>query len=216
MVRPRKEIDLVETFRPPRILTLDQLCQRLRSSRSTVIRRLNEHGYYSSYNRSGKFLTLDKVADFDSRGLWSWKTARFSRQGTLRETVNFFVQESKQGMTHQELASLLGVRTHNTLLKLVQERQIHRERLGATFVYLSRKVSVRKEQVRRRRSLLIQPKKPQPTSRQIIATLLELVKHPKAQREQILVRCQRAGVSMRREQIDTIFEKYDLDKKRAP
>jgi len=215
MVRPRRELDVIDTFRAPRVLTLERLCEKLRSSRSTVLRRLEEHGYYSSYNHSGRFLTIEEVVDFDSRGLWVWKTARFSRHGNLKQTVNFFVEDSKQGITHEELATLLGVRTHNTLLELVQEKKIRRERLGPTFVYLSRKRSLRAEQVRRRKSLLAQPKKPRPTSRQTIATLLQLIKEPVASRQQIVLRCQRSGVSITRELVDAIFETYDLDKKRA-
>jgi hypothetical protein len=212
MVRPRRELDVANTFRAPRVLTLEQLCGKLRSSRSTVLRRLDEHGYYSTYNHSGRFLTIDEVADFDSRGLWVWKTARFSRHGNLKQTVNFFVEDSKQGITHEELAALLGVRAHNTLLELVHEKKIRRERLGPTFVYLSRKTSLRAEQVRRRKSLLLaQPKKPRPTSRQIIATLLQLIKDPVASRQQIVLRCQRSGVPISRELVNAVFQTYDLD-----
>lgn len=215
MVRPRKQLDIVESFRAPRVVTLEQLCGKLRSSRSTVLRRLHEHGYYSSYNHSGRFFTIDEVARFDSRGLWSWKRARFSKHGNLKQTVNWFVEESKQGITHEELATLLGVRTHNTLRELVQKKRIRRQRLGPTFVYLSRKTSRRMAQVRRRKSLLAQPKKPRPTSRQIIATLLQLITDPAATRRQIVLRCQRSGVPLSDELVHAIFETYDLDKKRA-
>jgi len=175
MVRPRKDIDVVKVFRAARILTLDQLCRKMGSSRSTVLRRLDEHGYYSSYNHSGKFLTIDEVAEFDSRELWYWNAARFSRQGTLKETAWHFVEDSSQGMTHGELATLLGVRVHNSLLELVEEEWLERERLGPTFVYLSHLSSVRKKQVRQRKVVLKKSKKLRPTHRQIIATLLELI-----------------------------------------
>jgi hypothetical protein len=216
MVRPRIELDVVHAFRAPRILTLEQLCRRMRASRSTVLRRLDEHGYYSSYNHSGKFLTIDEVAQFDSRGLWGWNAARFSKQGSLKETVWHFVENSEYGMTHQELAALLGVRTHNSLLELVQEEWTHRERLGPKFVYLSHKTSVRRKQVRRRELLLEEGQTPRPSARQIIATLLELIKDPGASRQRIVLRCQRGGVPISRELVDAIFETYDLDKKRAP
>jgi len=216
MVRPRKEIDVVRVFRAPRILTLEQLCRKMRASRSTVLRRLDEHGYHSSYNHSGKFLTIDEVAEFDSRGLWGWNAARFSKHGNLKETVWQFVEDSEQGMTHEELATLLGVRVHNSLLELVEEEWTHRERLGPTFVYLSQQTSVRRKQLRRRKSLLAEGQKPRPTARQIIATLLELIKDPRAARHQIVLGCQRSGVSISRELADAIFETYDLDKKRAP
>ena len=215
MVRPRMELDVVQTFRAARILTLDQLCRKMRASRSTVLRRLEEHGYHSSYNHSGKFLTINEVAEFDSRGLWTWNVARFSKFGSLKETVWNYVKDSSQGMTHAELVTLLGVRAHNSLLELVEEKWLRRERLGPAFVYLSRTPSVRKEQVRRRKALLKESKKPCPTSRQIIVTLLELIADPRAPRHQIVLRCQRSGVSVSREMVDVVFETYDLDKKRA-
>ena len=216
MVRPRKELDVVQTFRAPQILTLDQLCGKMVASRSTVLRRLEEHGYYSSYNQAGKFLTIDEVAQFDTRGLWSWKAARFSRHGSLKETVWHLVEDSPRGMTQEELAALLGVRTHNPLLELVEEEWTHRERLGPTFVYFSHQGTRRGQQVRHRKTLLTESTKPRPTARQIIATLIELIKDPRAERDQIVLRCQRAGVPISRELTDVIFDNYDLDKKRAP
>jgi len=206
----------VKTFLAPRILTLEQLCRKLDTSRSTILRRLGEHGYHASYNHSGRFLTLPEVADFDARGLWSWKTARFSEHGNLKDTVRHFVTASESGMNHQELTMLLGVRVHNALLALVEDRRLSRERLGARYVYFSSKVRDRRPQVRRRAVLLKEAEKPRPSHRQIIATLLELIKDPKATRHTILARCQRAGTLLSRPLVDVIFARYDLDKKRAP
>jgi hypothetical protein len=216
MVRPRKQLDVVQAFRGPRVLTLEKACRRLQVSRSTVLRRLAEHGYYSSYNHSGRFVTIDEVADFDARGLWICRGARFSKQGSLKETINYLVDNSAHGMTHDEVATVLGVRAHNTLRTLVQEARIRRERLGPTFVYLSRRASIRREQVGRRKAVVAASRKPRPTSHQVIATLLELIKDPQASRQQLVVRCQHRGVSISGELLDAIFQKYDLDKKRAP
>jgi len=69
MGRPRKELDVVRTFHAPRVLTLEQLCRKMDASRSTVLRRLEEHGYHSSYNQAGRFFTIDEVAQFDARTL---------------------------------------------------------------------------------------------------------------------------------------------------
>jgi hypothetical protein len=214
--RPRKEVPVVKVFRAPRILTFEQLCDRLGLSRSTVFRRLREHGYYSSYNYSGRFLTIEEVADFDPRGLWFHKTARFSRQGTLKDTVEHLINLSERGSTHGELTSLLRVRVHNVLLELVEEKRVHRERLGPSFVYFTHKRSARREQILRRREFFQQLQKPRPTSQQIITTLLELIKDPRAERPDIVARCRRAGVSISRTEVDVIFEMFELDKKRAP
>lgn len=215
MGRPRKKLSLVTTFLAPRVLTLPQLSARLACSRSTVLRRLKEHGYFSSYNYRGKFMTIEEVASFNSHGLWLYKGARFSRHGTLRNTVHQFVQGSEKGMTHEELATLLGLRVHDTLLYLVEEEKIRREHLGPSFVYLSSKRSIQKRQTRQRREFMKTLEKPRTTNRQKIATLLELIKDPKATRREIVVRCRRAGVDITREVVDAIFEQFDLEKKRA-
>lgn len=216
MARPRRELALVKAFLAPRILTVEQLSRKLDASRSTILRRLDEHGYYSSYNHSGRFLTIGKVAAFDSRGLWSFRTARFSEHGNLKETVEHFVASSEAGLNHQELATLLAVRLHNPLLDLVEDGRLSRQRLGGSYVYFSSKAHDRKQQVNQRLALVKKAEKPRPSSRQIIATLLELIKDPEATPAEILARGQRAGTSISRQLLEVIFERYDLDKKRAP
>ena len=215
MSRPRKEISLVESFRAPRVLTLPQLSQMLQCSRSTILRRLAEHGYYSSYNHSGRFFTIPEVARFDSHGLWTCKTARFSKHGSLKDSLVYLVQSSSQGMTHEELTSWLAVRVHNPLLELTREGTLRRERIGPTFVYLHAKRTRQTEQRRRRKAAM--PRRPAVhfTHRQTIATLLELIQDPHVTREEIVHRCSRGGVSISLLVVDAIFERYELDKKRA-
>ena len=215
MSRPRREIALLKAFSAPCVLTLQQLGQIFHCSRATILRRLAEHGYYSSYNHSGKFLTIPEVAQFDAHGLWTYKTARFSKYGTLKETVAYLTHSSPQGMTHQELAALLAVRVHNTLLQLTREGTVRRQRMGPTFVYLHAQRSSRNEQVRQRRATLAARPTVRPTSQQTIATLLQLIQDPQATRQQIISRCQHGGVSLPPPVVDAIFERYELDKKRA-
>jgi len=216
MSRPRREIALLKAFSARCVLTLQQLCQIFRCSRATILRRLAEHGYHSSYNQSGRFLTIPDVAQFDSHGLWTYKTARFSKYGTLKETVAFLAQSSPQGMTHEEFAALLAVRAHNTLLQLTREGTLRRQRIGPTFVYLHAQRPARSEQVRQRRAALAARPTVRPTSQETIATLLQLIQDPEATRQQIASRCQRSGVPLTAQVVEAIFERYELDKKRAP
>ncbi len=216
MARPRRELDVAKLFLAPRILTIEQLSRRLDASRSTILRRLDEHGYYSSYNHSGKFLTVAAVAEFDSRGLWFFKTARFSEHGNLRKTVEHIVSSSEAGLNHRELAALVAVRVHNPLLDLVEGGRVARQRIGGSYVYLSVKVRQRKQQVKRRIALVTEAEKPRPSNRQIIATLLALIADSEATSAEIVARCQKAGTSISRQLVEVIFERYDLDKKRAP
>ncbi len=213
--RPKKQVELVKAFRAPRVLTFDQLCLKLSLSRSSAFRRLKEHGYYSSYNCYGKFLTIEEVADFDAQGLWAYRTARFSRLGTLEDTVEHFVKASERGMTHEEISEILGVRAHNALLKLTGEDRVRRKLIGPSYIYFATKRPIEKEQELSRREFLRKSHQPKPSSRQVIATFLEIIKDPRVSREQIAIRCQRGGVPVPRESVDAIFEIYELDKKRA-
>ncbi len=216
MVRPRRELALGKIFLAPRILTLEELSRKLDASRSTILRRLDEHGYYSSYNHSGRFITIAEVAEFDSRGLWSFKTARFSKHGNLKETLEYFVSSSEAGLNHPELATLLAVRVHNPLLDLVEDGRLARQQIGGSYVYLSPTARKGKQQVKRRIAFVKETEKPRPSSRQIIATLLELITDSEATPAEIVARCQKAGTSISRQLVEVIFERYDLDKKRAP
>ena len=49
----------------------------------TVIRKLQELGYRSSYSHGGRYYTLPGIAEFDELGLWSFRSIWFSAQGTL-------------------------------------------------------------------------------------------------------------------------------------
>lgn len=214
MGRPRLETDVVGIFRSARVLAIDEVMHRLSVSRRTAFRRLEEHGYLSSYNHSGRYVTLKEIPRFDSRGLWCRKDARFSRFGTLKATVEHFVTGSRAGMTHEELSELLAVRAQNPLLELVSEGAISRERIGSSFVYLATAEKVRDAQIGIRTESGESGLRP--TSRQIIAVLLLLIEEPKASREEVVAGCQRKGVRTTREAVDAIFAEYDLDKKRAP
>jgi hypothetical protein len=216
MSRPRREIALSKAFGGPCALTLQQLCQTFRCSRATILRRLAEHGYCTSYNHSGKFLTVPEAAQFDSQGLWTWKTARFSKYGTLKDTVARLAQSSAQGMTQEELAALLAVRVHNTLLRLIREGTLWRQRIGSKFVYLHAQRQLRSEQVKRRKATLAGRPTVRPNSQQTIAVLLQLIQDPQATQEEIVSRCRHRGTPLAPQVVAAIFERYALDKKRAP
>ena len=60
----------------------------------TVFRKLKELSYYSSYSHRGRYYTLDEIARFDDLGLWSYNSVRFSKHGTLKDTIEILVETS--------------------------------------------------------------------------------------------------------------------------
>lgn len=92
---------------------------------------------------------------------------------------------------------------------------VRRMRLGPTFVYLDAKRAVARRQIRDRSAYLEDHRKPRPTSRQVIAVLLELIRDPHVRREHIVGRCEQSGVTMSEPVVTAVFETYELEKKRA-
>jgi hypothetical protein len=102
------------------------------------MRYFREIGYYTSYNCAGEYYTLSTIPIFDENGLWKYKSAYFSSQGSLRDTATVLVKKSKCGYTHDELRKILGIEMYHTLLDLVNDGLINREEIGGEFVYVSR------------------------------------------------------------------------------
>ena len=89
------------------VATLPELKQALGTEVGmTVFRKLRELGYHSSYSHRGQYYTLDEIARFDEQGIWSHHDIWFSRHGTLLNSAEFFVQDSRQQYELQSKESL--------------------------------------------------------------------------------------------------------------
>lgn len=106
-------------------------------TRMTAFRILKTLDYLSSYSHRGSFYTLREVADFDENGLWSLGDVRFSRDGSLINTLVRLVTESSAGCSVSELDDLLGVETKHGALQAFKRKLMTREKIGGRFVYLS-------------------------------------------------------------------------------
>ena len=131
---------LVELLEKERMMTLDRIAEALgRPSRITVFRKLAQIGGRASYSHCGRYQTLDRIAQYDENGLWSLRGVRFSRQGTLLQTMVHLVEHSKEGYFASELQALLQVRVHNALAHLYAAKQLGREQHANQYLYVSPK-----------------------------------------------------------------------------
>ena len=127
---------LLPLFRRRRIVTMAEMKTALGTSvERTVFRKLSEFPYLSSYSHRGKFYTLDPVAEFDERGLWTWRGVHFSRFGTLLDTAEQFVTRSERGCLASELADELQIPVKAPLLTLVGARRLVRKAVEGRYVY---------------------------------------------------------------------------------
>lgn len=136
-----------------KVATLDQLTSVLGcQAKITVWRKLKGLSYLSSYSHAGQYYTLPTVAQWNERGLWSWKEIRFSKEGTLKRTIETWVAGSESGYFEPELEQGLGVMVRGTLLNLLQEDRIAREKVSGRYLYGSAEPAVRIRQTLARRT----------------------------------------------------------------
>ena len=118
----------------------------------TVYRALKRLKYRTSYSHNGRYYALKKIIEFDEHGLWTARSVWFSRHGTLMKTLERCISESESGYFAHELEDLLHVSVRESLLRLVQQGRISRERVSRSYLYCSKNASIRRRQLAERQS----------------------------------------------------------------
>ena len=140
---------LVELLEKERVLTFDRVAEALgRPARITVFRKLAQLGGRASYSHRGRYQTLDRIAEYNQDGLWSFCGVHFSQYGNLLQTIVYLVEHSVQGYFASELQTLLQVHVHNALARLYGSQLLDRDQLADQYLYLS--PAVGKDQLERR------------------------------------------------------------------
>lgn len=146
---------LVQMFRRRTIATMADMKTALGTGVDmTVFRKLRALDYLTSYSHGGRFYALRELAEFDRKGLWTCRDARFSKYGTLLDSSEHFVRQAGGGVFASELALDLGVEVKDALLKLVRDGRVARERLAGLYLYCSRDSARRRQQLASRHAAL--------------------------------------------------------------
>ncbi len=149
---------LAALLRRRKIATMPELKAALGTdARRTVFRKLKELHYRTSYSHRGSYYTLDELADFDGRGLWTYKNVWFSIHGTLLSTAVAMAESAEFGYFVEELDNLLHVGTKDALRKLARDARLAREEVAGRFLYCATNASRRRQQLLGRRALLAEP-----------------------------------------------------------
>ena len=207
---------ILDVFAEEKVLTKQQLLNKLGCSWMTTWRLLNDQGYLTSYNHNARYYTLTSIAGFDGHGLWSYRKARFSQYGTLTGTIVGLVCHSEAGLYANELQQRLQVNVRPTLSRLIQSRSLARHRLAGRFLYLdSRPERAHRQLENRRAETTVAPELPPlPDPATIIALLVERIKTPDLGPELITRRLRRRGLPLTRTQARAVFAHYGLAKKK--
>jgi len=201
---------LIRVFQKRRVVDLEVMHGEVEGrSRRSLFRDLAQIDYLSSFTHAGRYYTLVELARFDENGLWFHEGIGFSRAGTLKETLLHKVEESEAGHTHRELAHLLRVRLHNTLLALVSHRRIGRRMWEGRQLYVShdanraaRQLSGRKEQAVTALS--------QASTMAVLAEALRLSRAP-IDIATLTARLRTCGEDLTRAQVEAVLVRYGIE-----
>ena len=186
----------------------------------TIFRRLREVGYKTSYTHRGRYYTLADIPDYDDRGLWFHGKVGFSRAGTLKETVALQVEQAPDGRTHAELAHLLRVRVHNTLLDLVRQGRVGRQSYRGSLLYVSADPGRAAQQVERRQELTVAESLRVATDEEVVEILVEALRAAPEVPAPLLVsqRLVARGLRVEVRHVEQVYEEHGLaqGKKTAP
>lgn len=150
--------ELLTSLKDKKIMMMDDLKSTLGSScRMTVLRKMREIDYITSYSHSGKYYSLKRIARYNRYGIWSCQSAMFSKVGTLKKTIEFQIDNSTKGFSASELHKILKVKVEDVLLELVNNKSITRKKMSGVFIYYSATSNLKKKQVLTRKDKLQSP-----------------------------------------------------------
>jgi hypothetical protein len=217
-----RERKLINWLRTRKVATMRHMQHQFQVCHMTVFRALKKVGYYTSYNHNAGYYTLAEVPQFDDWGLWAYRDVRFSRAGTLPETLVALVSQTPAGLTVGELELRLQTPVANLLSRLVQHGRLQRQVLrGRQVLYLSPESGHGHRQWEQRQQDLLAADAaaakglpagcPAPL---VIEVLRQMILRPEEGPKQWARQLQAQGRAVTAGQVRLVREHYALEKKR--
>lgn len=204
---------LRDLFEKQQVLDIHHLYKAINTtSRATVFRYLQDLKHLTSYTHSGKYYTLPEIAQFDNDGFWYYGEIGFSARGTLINTLAHVITMSEAGKTNSELEKYFRTRVQESLRTLLSTNIIERKKIANRQLYINSDPSIGDLQIKKR--IRVGPRKR--LSEWIIAEILiEAVRccATPPQIEEVAKRLSKRGSLITQEQVQQVFEEFDLEKK---
>lgn len=180
------EKGILKKFRQQKIITIEQLVQLFQCSVITVRRRLKKWKTYTSINKNGRYYTLPQIPMFDENGLWKYQTVLFSKYGNLKQTIIELIRRSHAGLSAVDIAKIIEIRSSSSIFSQIKNvAGIKREKHQGRFIYFSDTADNYQWQ---KRALGRQKTADWPTDAQAVEILIQMIKHPGINIEQLAVK----------------------------
>ena len=195
------------------VVTLPELSRLLNVSIRTIQRITREWNTIRSYDHNGRYFSLERLAEFNSYGIWEYSNIHFSKFGNLKNTLIAIINNSTQGMDALQIRDVLGVDTRSFLYQYKDISALKREKLGGIYVYFSSDQGKFTEQLSRRK-LNMEAISPPPLKGIIaINVLVAAIKHPGFTTEGLSKHLHKLGIRVKPEAIQNFFKFYGIEKK---
>lgn len=195
------------------VLTLQNLSHYFNVSVRTVQRMISPLNTIRSYDQNGRYFSLEKLARFNSMGIWEYDNIHFSRFGTLKNTLAAIINNSSQGMDASQIKDALGMDTRSFLFQYKDVSGIKREKVGSHYVYFSSEPGQFSRQLSNRKQGLASLAQAPLEGTAAISVLVETIKHPDFTFEQLSKHLGKQGIKIKPEIIEDFFLFYGIEKK---
>lgn len=204
---------VLDEFRKKVVITLADLIQIDQWSPSTTHRYLKKWGVLNSFNHNGMYYVLNDIPSFNANGLWEYKGIRFSKYGNLTETIIGLVANSKNGLSASEIGALVGSDVHPFLKRLTAKNLLNRIKKTRGYVYISADPKIRETQ---EKSIYDQDASSvaKLSSEKTVAILVEKIKNPELDANEIAVLLRRKGIDIQGSDINDFLSLHGLGKKK--
>ncbi len=193
--------------------TIEALHHQLEYAVISVRGFLKQMGYFSSFTHNSKWYTLQSIPDFDENGLWFYEKIGFSRHGNFKESIRYFIEQSRQGLSAQQLTELLQTPCSAVLTQMYHQGRIDRFKPRGAFIYLSRVPATNQRQVTQFQSPVVAGCSAQQlTAISAVYVLVEYIKNPQASVEMLSKAAANHQVLAPPDAIARFFAEHDLKK----
>jgi len=203
----------IEDFRKKKVMTIDDLVNSMNCSTITVRRYLKQWHVITSYNKNGCYYVLPDIPKFNTYGLWQYKTIRFSKYGSLKQSIIHLVEDSICGKDASEISQLVDMDPHSILSRLIRKSDLQRKKVSGVFVYFSVNEQRLKNQFQKRLEMRTPESIGLPSDAVAVAILVDRIKNPKLTSKTLSRRLQNRGLTVSSTMIENFLLYHGILKK---
>lgn len=127
---------ILKLFSTKKVQSLKGIAEHLGVGSRMVQLYLKELSVLTSYTHSRQFITLSVTPKFNKYGIWFYRQVGFSEFGTSLNTIIGLIEQSKEGLSKNELEEKLGIKISQQIQTLMERDKLHRVKLGNRYLYL--------------------------------------------------------------------------------